>query len=67
MDHHEAHEEHEGRKHFFKIQPSPSADLRVLRDLRGEKVCIPIRLEPFDTLRANGQKFEFTIKPSRSW
>jgi hypothetical protein len=34
---HEAHEEHEGKKYFFKIRCSfPLSDLRVLRSLRGE-------------------------------
>jgi len=37
--HHEAHEEHEGRKHFFSDSMSSAlSGLRVLRDLRGEKV-----------------------------
>jgi hypothetical protein len=37
--HHEAHKEHEGRKHFFEdSMPSPLSDLRVLRDLRGEDI-----------------------------
>ena len=34
----EAHEEHEGRRHFSDSMPSPLSGLRVLRDLRGEKV-----------------------------
>jgi hypothetical protein len=33
---HEAREEHEGRKNFFKIAALSLSDLRVLRALRGE-------------------------------
>jgi hypothetical protein len=37
--HHEAHEEHEGRKLFFSDSTSSSlSDLRGLRVLRGENV-----------------------------
>jgi hypothetical protein len=36
---HEAHEEQEGEKIFFRFYALSLADLRVLGDLRGERKC----------------------------
>ena len=39
LNHHEAHQEHEVGKHFFRFDTlSLLSDLRVLRDLRGVKL-----------------------------
>jgi hypothetical protein len=41
LNHHEAHQEHEVGKHFFRFDTlSVLSDLRVLRALRGEQVFV---------------------------